>query len=291
MEIRTLRTFLMVADVGTIVEASRRLNCVQSNVTSRIKALEEELGVTLFTRSRSGMSLTSAGAVLRDHARTVLRAERDASIALSSHTSGGGLLRIGSMESTFATRLPACIGRFCGQNPTARIDLQSGPTEELVSLTLNGRIDVALIGGAYAHPDLRAVPVFNEEMVLISAQNAQRIEDAIQARLIVFRPGCSYRFYAETWVKRQGLGPNEIVELGTLDGILGCVASGVGVSILPKSVVQASVHRNMLYMHELDGADRFIDTYAIHRRSSGTAGLIEEFLSALHTPQAPALAS
>lgn len=289
MEIKTLRTFLMVVDTGTVVEAAQRLHCVQSNVTARIRTLEEELGVALFTRSRSGMTLTSAGQVLVTHARQVIRAERDAKMAMTSLSETGGLIRVGSMESTIATRLPDCIAAFRKIRPDAEVGLTAGPTADLIALLLSGRIDVALIGGPFDHPDLTQEPVFQEEMVLVTHRSVRTGTQARQSRLIVFRSGCSYRAFSETWLKTRGLGPNDILEMGTLDGILGCVATGVGVSLLPRSVAEASLHRPNLSIHDLEGAERFIDTYLIHRGGVEKNGVIHDFQTALK-PALPAAA-
>ena len=280
MEIKVLRTFLMVADVGTVVEASHRLHCVQSNVTTRIKALEEELGVLLFHRSRNGMTLTAAGVVLQDHARRIVRAERDAVTALS--TGEGGLLRIGSMESTLATRLPEHLAQFSSRHRGIGFDIKSGPTDELVGAVLRGHVDIAFIGGPSTHPDIVSEPIFAEEMMLASAEGIHR--DAVRgARLFVFKAGCTYRAFAERWLRASGLGPNEISELGTLDGILGCVAAGVGVAVLPRAVIEASGHRRRIRLHEIDGPERFIDTYAIRRRDSPEEGPSQALLHMLRS--------
>ena len=281
MELKTLRTFLMVADVGTVVEAAKRLHCVQSNVTTRIKTLEDELGVSLFVRSRSGMTLTAAGQVLVAHARNVVRAERDAKMAMTGLSRTGGLVRVGSMESTIAPRLPPCIAAFQAIRPDAEIELTAAPTEDLIALLISGRVDVALIGGNFAHPDLVSEPVFQEEMVLLTHRSVRTEAQAREKRLIVFRSGCSYRAFSETWLKANGLAPNAVMEMGTLDGILGCVASGVGVTLLPRSVAETSLHRANVTVHDLVGPERFIDTCLIHRTGLDQDGIMADFRAAL----------
>ncbi|WP_158970997.1 LysR substrate-binding domain-containing protein [Chachezhania sediminis] len=265
MEIRGLKTFLLVADLGTAVEAARQLNCVQSNVTSRIKALEDELGVVLFIRSRTGMTLTSAGIVLRDHARAVLRAERDASAAMAGFADESGLLRIGSMESTLAGPLPARLAAFRRRYPGVKLHITAAPTEELAEKVLDGQIDIALVGGPYRQEALTCTPVFDEEMVLVTEPALTAPPAAARAPVIVFRAGCSYRSYALDWLRRTGLAPNNIMEMGTLDGILGCVAAGVGITLLPRSAVGGGAHDGRLRLHPLDDPDRFIPTHAIWR--------------------------
>ncbi len=278
MELKSLTTFLVVAEVGTILHASKKLHCVQSNVTSRIKALEDELGVQLFQRSRNGMTLTAAGEVFLEHARAVVdqaSMARDSVVNFSTRVSA---LRIGSMESSLAARLPAYISDFRQSYPEVRISLKSAPTEELVKALLGNRLDVAFIGGFYRHKDIDSRIAFTEEMVLATPAHCPGYEEVGSSPIIVFRHGCSYRLYTESWMKRAGLGPNEIIELGTLDGILGCVASGIGVTILPRSVVENCLHRKHLRVYDLPSGDRFMDTVAITNKRCPGNGALDAFL-------------
>ena len=281
MEIRTLKTFLAVAEFGTISQTARRLNSVQSNITSRIKALEEELGVALFVRSRTGMALTAAGELFQSHAQAVIDAEARAIAAVADFSSAVKFLRIGSMESTLAIRLPSHIAAFRSSHGDVKIHITSGPTDDLVAQVLDAKIDIAFIGGAYRHPSLEGQIVFREEMVLVSDKSIVDVSQAGVTPVIVFKRGCTYRAYAEDWMKRSGLAPNEAIELGTLDGILGCVASGVGVSLLPRSVVDGSRHRDFVNVHAIKDDDRFIDTIAIRNIDVPVNGAVVAFLAQL----------
>ncbi len=287
MEIRSLKTFLAVAELGTVSRASERLHCVQSNVTSRIKALEEEVGVELFTRGRNGMTLTPAGTYFLDHAKAVVDAETRAAASLADFAGEARLLRIGSMESTLAIRLPALLSRFRRENPLVRFGLHSGPTDELVGLLLEHKIDIAFIGGQFRHPHLKAQIAFSEEMVLATDRSVSGPEEVGAMPLIVFKPGCSYRAYAQNWMRRSGYAPNDVIELGTLEGILGCVASGVGVTLLPRSVVADSRHLGLLNLHELADQDRFIDTLAVRNETAPGNGAVNVFMDLVYEGRSP----
>jgi DNA-binding transcriptional LysR family regulator len=278
MEIRMLRTFLVVVETGTLVQASKRLHCVQSNITSRIKALEEELGVDLFVRSRRGMELTAAGALFESHARAVVDAEASAIAAVENFSNSVKILRIGSMESTLAVRLPEFIAAFRAIHPDVRISVKSGPTDDLVRQVLGNKIDIAFIGGQFKHSNLEGRTAFSEEMVLVTDKNTAGPGQTCGSPVIVFRPGCSYRSYSHDWMKKSGLAPNDFFELGTLDGILGCVAAGIGVTLLPLSVVNTSRHRDLLKVHTLTERSRFIDTIAIRNSSGPVNQAIDSFI-------------
>lgn len=278
MELKSLKTFLVVAEVGTILHASKKLHCVQSNVTSRIKALEDELGVELFQRSRNGMTLTAAGEIFIDHAKAVVDQADMAKDSVMNFSSNVRSLRIGSMESSLAVRLPSYIAQFRQQYPEVNLSIKSSPTADLVKALLDKRLDVAFIGGFFKHKELNSQVAFTEEMVLATPLSCQHYEDAESSTIIVFRHGCSYRQYTETWMKREGLAPNDVLELGTLDGILGCVASGLGVTVLPRAVVESCLHREHINIHRLPSADRYIDTVAITHKSAPANAALDAFL-------------
>ena len=278
MELKALRTFAKVATVGTIGGASKELHCVQSNVTTRIKALEAELGISLFNRGRSGMTLTAAGEAFLPHAHEVIAAEERARAAVDAFGSAVKHLRIGSMESTLAVRLPGILSTLRRLNPELRLHLHSGPTEELIEKLLRDQVDIALVGGKFTHPDLKGYPLFAEEMVMVSAASLETPDDLRSKPVIVFKQGCSYRDYTRRWMRMSGLAPNDTFELGTLDGILGCVASEVGITCLPRSVVEGSQFGPLLRIHAIDDPQRFIDTYAMVNPAAVQNGAVEAFL-------------
>lgn len=289
MELKNLRTFAAVADTGSVAGASRELHCVQSNVTTRIKSLEGELGVELFNRSRSGMALTAAGTAFLPYALDVMRAELRARSSVEDFGSSVKFLRIGSMESTLAVRLPKIIAAFRRKHPDMRLQIDSGPTEDLLHKLVQDQIDVALVGGKFARPGLKGQALFAEEMVMISAAELKEPDRLRSLPIIVFKQGCSYRDFTRRWMRKSGLAPNDIFELGTLDGILGCVASGVGISCLPRSVIEGSQYRELLTIHTLEDSERFIDTYAMQNAGQIRNGAVGEFLKFILLPDDPAV--
>lgn len=280
MELKILKTFIAVAELGTVARASERLHCVQSNVTTRIKSLEAETGVALFERRRSGMRLTAAGEHFLPHARQVLASAEAAEAALAGFSDNARLLRVGSMETTLAVRLPDVFRRFRAAHPHVTIRVTAGPTDDLAARLLDGRLDIALVGGAFRHPDITGQPVFAEEMVLATPKAFASVEEARTLPVAVFRQGCSYREFTLRWMRGAGLAPNEVFELGTLDGILGCVTAGLGVSCLPRAVVENSLFRDHLRLHPV-GKGAVIETYAITRGGAGENGAVRLFLDEL----------
>jgi DNA-binding transcriptional LysR family regulator len=262
-----LDTFLAVARHGTVTAAARELCTVQSNVTARLKQLEADLGAELFERHSRGMTLSPAGARLLPYAQRLNALSTEAIDAVQGSVGAHGSLRIGSMESTAALRLPAVLGQLRRRHPDLQIEVRTGPTAELLDHVLARRLDGALVAGPVNHPALATQPVFREELVLVSARDATGMAQRLERRTltaIVFRQGCSYRQRLETEFARRGWIPYQRLEFGTVDGILGCVAADVGVTLLPRAMVEGHAARKSLRVERLN-PKLLVDTLLVRR--------------------------
>jgi DNA-binding transcriptional LysR family regulator len=119
MDLVELRIFKAVAEQGGITRAAAALHRVQSNVTTRLKRLEERLGTQLFHRQGRKLVLSSEGRLLLAYADRLLRLSSEAQAALKGHAPHG-VLKIGTLESTAATRLPAVLAPSLRPAPPAR---------------------------------------------------------------------------------------------------------------------------------------------------------------------------
>uniref|UniRef100_UPI0005B28F22 LysR family transcriptional regulator n=1 Tax=Methylobacterium sp. B34 TaxID=95563 RepID=UPI0005B28F22 len=207
-----LMFFAAVAETGGIGRAAARLNTVQSNVTGRIRTLEQALRVPLFHRGSRGVTLTRAGERLLPYALQVGQLLAEARHALLAEGEPRGPLRIGAMETTAALRLPGPLADFAARHPDVDIELETGPTEHLIARVLDRSLEAAFVAGPVAQADLVGLPVFTEELVLVAhpavgdlAALLDRLARARDAKVLVFRAGCSYRRRLEAFLARQGL--------------------------------------------------------------------------------------
>ncbi|AZZ91248.1 LysR family transcriptional regulator [Hahella sp. KA22] len=247
MELVALRTFLAVVEEGGILAAASRLNTVQSNVTTRIRRLEQELEVQLFFRKGRGLELAPAGRVLQKHAQEILQMAQQTAAAVRSAGEAAGELRIGTMETFAAVRLPAALKKVRSRHPGLELQVQTATSADLIERVLSHKLDCAFIGGPLDHPMLIAEPVLAEELVLVTAKG----ESDLQEPLILFREGCVYRARALAWQRECGHQIASVMELGTLEGILGCVAVGLGCTLMPRRVVEQSPYAKELAISEL----------------------------------------
>lgn len=242
MELLALRTFVAVADAGGILAASGQLNTVQSNVTNRIRRLEEELGTELLYRAGRGVALTPAGRVLLDYARQMLALERQATQAVRQAGEAVGDVRIGAMETFTALHLPAALRDLRARYPELNLRVYTDTSAALIDKVLAHKLDCAFVAGPVNHPDLSFDQVLVEELVHVAVPGT----DPARAPLILFREGCAYRARALAWQRSIGHPLNEVMEFGTLEGILGCVSVGLGWTLIPRRVIEQSAHATAL---------------------------------------------
>jgi DNA-binding transcriptional LysR family regulator len=269
MELSALRIFKAVAEEGSVTLAASRLNRVQSNVSARLTQLEESLGVSLFLRSGRKLQITSEGARLLAYADRLLQLADEAQAAVRPDQKPSGQLRIGSMETTAAARLPQVLAAFNRKHPEVDLILDTAPTDHLLDGVLKHRLDLALVAGPVPHPELEQRPVFEEELVLITnhAHAPVTSPSALQRRtLLVFRSGCTYRRRLESWFAEGDVTPARVSEFGTFEAIIGCVAAGMGVALMPKELLEQRKLAKTVRQHALPPHIAQVETLLVWRR-------------------------
>ena len=285
MNVSDLNLFAAVARYGSITRAARRLNTVQSNVTTRLRLLEEELGVSLFQRHHHGVTLTRSGRELLPYAHQLDVLLQKARRAVSADGGTRGTLRIGSMETTASARLPALLRRYVPAHRNVDVAIETGTTRVLIQAVLEYRLDGAFVAGPVEVDELEQTLSFVEELVLVSAPEHKSVPAALQQgkvpKMFVFRVGCSYRQKLERFLEGRGLSLVNQLEMGTLEGIIGCVSAGLGITMMPLSVVEPHAKRGEVAVHRLAAADARVETVFITRRDMVRSPALEEFISVI----------
>lgn len=284
-----LMFFVAVAEAGGIGRAAAALNTVQSNVTGRIRALEQALHTPLFYRGTRGVTLTRAGERLLPYATQVARLLADAEQAVLSDEVPRGPLRLGSMETTAALRLPKLLTAYAQRYPEVDIELVLSPTEALIAAVLERKVEAAFVCGPISQNDLASVPVLEEELVLVAGARIRNYNEVVatmasrrEARVLVFRTGCSYRFRLEAFLAAHGLVHVRRMEFGTLDGIIGCVEAGMGVSLLPRVVAEPMQQTGRVSIHALPEGTGIAQTLLVYRKDSLLTAAYERFLDHIY---------
>lgn len=266
-----LKAFQTAAMTGTVSKAAQQLGYAQSNITTKIRQLENDLGTPLFYRHNRGITLTPAGKTLLDYAGQVLRLVEEARKAVTDGTAPTGSLSIGSMETTAAVRLPELLAAYHRSYPEVNLSLVTGPTEQLVQAVLDYELDCAFVAGPVEHPDLLQESFIEEELMVVTHSAHPPISSAKELNdrtVLAFRAGCSYRAKMEQWLHEEGVMPVKILEFGTLETILGCVAAGLGVSLLPRSIVQGKTEKGFIRCHPIPHKHGHVWTVLIRRKDA-----------------------
>ncbi|WP_322055172.1 LysR substrate-binding domain-containing protein [Paraburkholderia bannensis] len=271
MDLAALAIFRAVVRENGVTRAAAKLNRVQSNVTTRIKQLEEQLGTALFTRDGRRLVLTPAGETLLPYAERLLALADEARHALKAGRPSGRL-RLGTMESVAASRLPGVLARYHQNWPDVTLELETGTTGCLIERLREFEVDAALIATPLAGPPdpevFESVPVYREELVMITPRGHRPIRqpgDVALSTLVAFERGCAYRSYVEAWYLEHGIRPTRVLELGSYHAIVACVAAGAGVAVAPRSVLDLQRNADDITIHSLGALGR-IDTLLAWRR-------------------------
>ncbi|MFP6561858.1 LysR substrate-binding domain-containing protein [Paraburkholderia sp. B3] len=247
MDRESLNIFCTVAAELSITRAASRLGRVQSNVTTRIQQLEADVGVELFVRTGKRLSLSTAGERFLDYAQRMLALEEEARHVVTGGLDGG-ILRMGCMESTAASRLPTVLAAYHGRYPDTQLEVSTGPSRLLLEQVRTGRLDCAFLALPPATEDsllddleLIAEKAWHEELLLLAPTSESRARSARALRtrsLAAFAQGCTYRAIAEELLGIPDSPDWKVQELGSYHAMIACVAAGACVTLLPKSVLE-----------------------------------------------------
>lgn len=239
LSLSALEIFRQVATEGSILAAATKLNRVQSNVSTRVKQLEAQLGKDLFVRTGRGLVLTDDGKTLLQYADRLLALSNEAVDAL--HVADpSGPFRIGTMESTAASRLPAVLSRYHADYPKVQLHVVTDTAGGLIRRLQATEIDAAFIAEPLRVEGVTARPVFHEQLMLVTPQSfaaAPARQQLNGMTIVAFEEGCAYRRYLQEWVIEEGIDPGPILSVGSYLAILACVSAGTGYAVVPKSVL------------------------------------------------------
>ena len=289
MEIAQLRSFLQVADAGTVTRAAEQLYLTQPAVTQHIHALERELGTPLFDRLGRGMRLTAAGRILQDYARKSLAALDECRLVLREWQSGAtGPLTVGAGVTTSIFYLPRWLRQFKESHPGVELIVRTGHSREIVALLLNGAVDLGLITSPTDHPQIVLIPLFAEEIVLVVPPDhplAGTVSTPFRLAsvpLILFPRGAGFRAYLDRFFASVQCPVSVKMETDSMEAIKSFVGAGLGASLLPLSAVRQEVEDGTLARVTLAGTDPpQRETFAAYRSDRYLCAAARQFLALL----------
>lgn len=239
MELYQLRTFVTVAEIGNLTQASERLFISQPAVSAHIKALESELDIILFERTARGMRLTDKGMVLREHAQQVLDSSRSLkNKAKSLQEELSSVLRIGLNSDTQYLRLADWHTVLIRKHPQLKVELSYAPSVELLKQVKNGELDATFFSGENDDPELEFIDLFTTEAVVAGATryaeqltNAD-IEQLAQMPWIKPEPLCVYHKLIHELFLHTRNKPDNATVSGSEESTLALLCAGAGLAFI-----------------------------------------------------------
>lgn len=250
MDLDHLRTFRAIARSGSFTAAAESLHYAQSTVSVHIRALEAELGAPLFDRMPAGARLTDVGRRLMPLAERMLDLAAAAATVAGHDGEAVGELTIAAPETVVAHHLPAVLHHLRDQHPQVRVRLEPVPYHEIRTAVATGRVDVGYLlqPPAASTSSVAIAPLRAEPLVMVTAADqplATPVDDIAEefsrTTLFLTESGCGYRPLLESHLDRAGVRPGHTLEFDSVEAIRRCVEAGLGVALLPRAWVAASL--------------------------------------------------
>jgi DNA-binding transcriptional LysR family regulator len=252
MELSDLSIFRTVAEAGGITRAAEKLHRVPSNVTTRIAQLEDDLGVKLFVREGRNIRLSPAGAILLEKANRLLELARETRDAVHE-SAPRGLLRLGAYESTASVWLPGRLNDFQKRYPQVTLELHTWSLQDMIAGIVSGDLEAAMICRNDADARLETLPLYDDEVVLVAPKQKDPLARGAKDDFVLlsFDDDCPLRHQIERYVREHIRAPSRVIEMSSNHALLGCVAAGMGVGMMPKSVLPTFPGHRHLNVHRI----------------------------------------
>jgi DNA-binding transcriptional LysR family regulator len=276
-----LESFCAVARLGSLNRAADELHISQPALTKQMRALEQELGVTLLNRSPKGIHLTPAGEEVFFHARRALAAAADCRNVASRYADPqAGHVRLGAGLTLVLFTLPPLLAAYRLQRPRVEVVVQVADSRTTAARVAEGALDLGLLTSPVTANGLRTTPLFVDPLVLVappghplSGRQDLSMADLHGQALVGAGKGTGLRGQVDRILADHGIVPRFVMEFDNLEAAKGMVLVGLGLCLLPLSSVQADAAAGRLTVHRLiDWPDPGRTISLVTRRTSPSEG-------------------
>lgn len=283
MDTELARTFLTVIDSGNFVSAAARLHVTQSTVSTRIHALEQQLGCVLFVRNKAGATLTHAGRQFQRHASAIVRTIEQARHDIGVPEGFKGTLTVGGRIGLWEEFLLTWLAAMRARRPEISVRAESGLETDLMPGLIEGRLDVGVMYTPQSRPGLKIEKLFDEHLVLVSTE-AKGVPE----------PGQDYVYVdwgTEFYIKHKTFFPNFggaalTVNIGWL-GLQHILGNG-GSGYFPWRIVLPRLRARQLAIVR-DAPEFLIPAYVVYP-AEHDKGLLPDALTIMHDTAAQVVA-
>ncbi|MHC1728236.1 MAG: LysR family transcriptional regulator [Syntrophobacteraceae bacterium] len=249
MELRQLKTFQTVARMLSFHRAAEVLNYSQSAVSTQIKLLEEEFGVSLFNRLGKRICLTEAGQMLMSYSQKILDIEQETIAKVSGWEEPHGSISIRIPQSISTYLLPSVLCKFQASFPKVGFDIGTCAYEALIHELKTGITDVAfLLAESIPFAELETEVLGFETLVIVSSPDhplagrpGMHIGDLAGQSILLPKHDCSYKMVFQRILVEEKIEPATYMEINSIEAIKQCVFKGIGVAMLPLMAVKQEI--------------------------------------------------
>lgn len=239
MNTRRLEALLAIVRCGSFAAASEQLNMTQSAISLRIRELEEELGTTIFDRSRRRAELTSEGRQLVQYAAAVVSAVNDMKYAIGDKELLAGTVRLGVTELVAVTWLPALVNVLRQRFPRLQLELKVGLASDVVDQIARGQLDIGLTPGLSFAPEFESVSLGTVDFQWVAAPSLLEagwtwdLSSSSSPSVLLLAEKSFINEIADAWFRERQIFPRHIDTCNSMNVLAALVAGGLGVSLLP----------------------------------------------------------
>jgi DNA-binding transcriptional LysR family regulator len=295
MEVRQLQTFCVLVEELNFTRTAERVHTVQSNVTSQIKSLEEELGSPLFDRLAKRVILTEAGRRFRPFAEKALAAMDEGSRVVKFGTEPAGPLHIYAPESVLTYRLPEVLKLFRKRYPRVELIFRPESDRKLADELESGRLDLAIsMTDSIDAERLSALRMRTEAVYLFATPDhplatAKKLypKDLLDETLLLTEAGCGYRKKLDMQLAAANVRPQHVTEFSSVEAIKQCVIAGMGIGLLPEIVIACEWRKKQFAVLNWDGP-MSIATHIVWHKDKWISPGMQAFLDIVRSRLQPA---
>jgi DNA-binding transcriptional LysR family regulator len=243
MNLRFVEAFYWVASLKSVTRAAEKLHLTQSAMSSRIAALEEELGVLLLDRRDKQFRLTVAGTRFLVYAQRLLELQREVKAEMGSGAPLAVSMRIGAIESVLHSWLIPWIEALRAEHPALELELTVETTPILVEQVRRGTQDVVFAAMPASADGVRSRALPPMELVFVGNTDLHRkrrysLADLAELELLTFQRGSYPHVMLVDLLRQGGVEPRRIHTISSISAMVQLVQGGFGVATLPLSAVQ-----------------------------------------------------
>lgn len=281
MNTNDLKLFEAVAHHGSFTKAAEATHTVQSNVSARIKSLEEEFGAPLFSRNSRKVELTSAGETLMRYSKQLNHLIDEARRSIDGSNTVRGEIKIGFLETMMTIKGPELVSELALQFPAVNLEFKSAMRDRLVSDVLNYKLDAAFVPAPLNNPELEQIRIKDEEIVAVAPGDCESLDDILKRtplKAIVFDQGCVFRGRLESWLISNGISQYHRTVMNSIEGVVNFIESGIGFGFLPSEIISAFYSGRKLKTFALPPELGLMTTILVFRKDIPPSPALKAFI-------------